>query len=28
MYQQAALTVAGVLTLFALTLRELARPRP
>jgi hypothetical protein len=28
MYQQAALTVAGVLTLFVLTLRELARPRP
>ena len=27
MYQQAALTVAGVLTLFILTLRELARPR-
>lgn len=28
MYQQAALTVAGVLTLFVLTARELARPRP
>jgi hypothetical protein len=28
LYAQAALTVAGVLTLFALTLRELARPRP
>ena len=28
MYQQSALTVAGVLTLFVLTLRELARPRP
>jgi hypothetical protein len=28
MYQQAALTVAGVLTLFVLTLREVARPRP
>jgi len=28
LYQQAALTVAGVLTLFVLTLRELARPRP
>ena len=27
MYQQAALNVAGVLTLFVLTLRELARPR-
>jgi hypothetical protein len=28
LYQQAALTVAGLLVLFALTLRELARPRP
>ena len=28
MYQQAALTAAGLAVLFALTLRELARPRP
>ena len=28
MYQQSALNVAGVLVLFVLTLRELARPRP
>jgi hypothetical protein len=28
LYQQSALTMAGVLTLFALTVRELARPRP
>jgi len=28
MYAQAALTVAGLMILFALTVRELARPRP
>jgi len=28
LYQQATLTMAGALTLFALTVRELARPRP